>query len=59
MLALTGQFEAAFEFLARTDRYQIHGVHMAIALHEMHLLALPKLPSAPLSMYNYIVKNDI
>lgn len=48
VLALTGQFEAALEFLARIEKYQIHGTHMAIALNEMHLLALPKAPTAPL-----------
>lgn len=50
MLILTGQFEAAIEFLARNHRYQIHGVHMAIALNEMHLLCLPLHANAPLSM---------
>ncbi|KAF5296103.1 hypothetical protein FQA39_LY02737 [Lamprigera yunnana] len=48
VLALTGQFEAALEFLSRTGKYQIHGVHMGIVLNELHMLALPKLPSAPL-----------
>ncbi|KAK4879895.1 hypothetical protein RN001_008041 [Aquatica leii] len=48
VLALTGQFEAALEFLGRITRYQIHGVHIAIALNELHMLALPRLPSAPL-----------
>ncbi|KAF5308812.1 hypothetical protein FQR65_LT06045 [Abscondita terminalis] len=50
VLALTGQFEAALEFLGRTSRYQIHSVHMSIALNEIHMLALPKLPNAPLRM---------
>ncbi|KAK5646486.1 hypothetical protein RI129_004950 [Pyrocoelia pectoralis] len=48
VLALTGQFEAALEFLGRVEKYQIHGVHMAIALNEMHLLGLPKAPTSPL-----------
>lgn len=37
-LALTGQFEAAIEFLSRSDAYRVHAVHMAIALHELGML---------------------
>ena len=41
MLFLTGQFEAAVEFLFRIDRLRAHAVHVAIALFEADLLALP------------------
>ncbi|XP_023022838.2 nuclear pore complex protein Nup93 [Leptinotarsa decemlineata] len=42
VLALTGQFEEAFAFLSRTDKFRPHSVHMAIALNELYMLALPK-----------------
>lgn len=48
VLLLTGQFEAALEFLARIERYKVHSVHMAIALKELYLLGGPYDPSAPL-----------
>ncbi|ENN73001.1 hypothetical protein HUJ04_005601 [Dendroctonus ponderosae] len=48
VLALTGQFEAAIEFLARIERFKVHAVHMAIALNELYLLAGPHDTSAPL-----------
>ncbi|KAL1513451.1 hypothetical protein ABEB36_002861 [Hypothenemus hampei] len=48
VLALTGQFEAAIEFLARIERFKVHAVHMAIALNELYLLAGPHDASAPL-----------
>ncbi|KAL3282768.1 hypothetical protein HHI36_005935 [Cryptolaemus montrouzieri] len=48
MLLLTGQFEAALEFLARIEKYKVHSVHMAIALKELYLLGGPYDPSAPL-----------
>ncbi|EDW82712.1 uncharacterized protein Dwil_GK24989 [Drosophila willistoni] len=41
VLALTGQFESAIEFLARTETNRPHAVHMAIALHELCLLGVP------------------
>ena len=41
VLFLTGQFEAAIEFLFRIDRLRAHAVHVAIALFESDLLALP------------------
>ena len=41
VLFLTGQFEAAVEFLFRIDRLRAHAVHVAIALFEADLLALP------------------
>ncbi|XP_068159927.1 nuclear pore complex protein Nup93-1 [Drosophila tropicalis] len=41
VLALTGQFESAIEFLARTEANRPHAVHMAIALHELCLLGVP------------------
>ncbi|RZB77466.1 nuclear pore complex protein Nup93 [Asbolus verrucosus] len=48
VLALTGQFEAAIEFLPRTERYKVHAVHMAIALNELYLLAGSRDSTAPL-----------
>ncbi|KAL7728858.1 hypothetical protein ACLKA6_004203 [Drosophila palustris] len=47
-LALTGQFEAAIEFLARTDANRVHAVHMAIALHELGILGGVRSVSQPL-----------
>lgn len=48
VLLLTGQFEAAFEFLFRIERYRVHSVHMAIAINEIYLLAGPSDCAAPL-----------
>ncbi|XP_050302655.1 nuclear pore complex protein Nup93-like [Anthonomus grandis grandis] len=48
VLALTGQFEAAIEFLSRVERFKVHAVHMAIALNELYLIAAPHDTSAPL-----------
>lgn len=48
VLALTGQFESAIEFLARTESYRTHAVHMAIALNEVCLLGTPSSVKAPL-----------
>ncbi|KRT79461.1 hypothetical protein AMK59_8427, partial [Oryctes borbonicus] len=48
VLVLTGQFEAAFEFLSRIERYRVHAVHMAIALNEIYLLAGPSDCASPL-----------
>lgn len=48
VLALTGQFEAAIDFLARIERFKVHAVHMAIALNEIYLIAGPHDTSAPL-----------
>ena len=42
LLFLTGQFEAAIEFLSRIDSYRAHAIHVAIALNESDLLILPK-----------------
>lgn len=41
VLLLTGQFEAAVEFLSRHDRLLTHSVHIALVLHELNLLLLP------------------
>ncbi|GAB6021639.1 Nucleoporin nup93, variant 2 [Chamberlinius hualienensis] len=41
VLFLTAQFEAAIEFLSRIDRLRVHAVHVALALFEAKLLALP------------------
>ncbi|XP_043287801.1 nuclear pore complex protein Nup93-like [Venturia canescens] len=50
MLFLTGQFEAAIEFLARGAgaRHLPHAVHLAAALHEHSLLATSQSVLAPL-----------
>nr|CAH7760952.1 unnamed protein product [Callosobruchus chinensis] len=48
VLALTGQFEAAFEFLFRIEKFRVHGVHMAVALSELYILAGPADVNAPL-----------
>ncbi|KAI5634531.1 nup93/Nic96 domain-containing protein [Phthorimaea operculella] len=48
VLALTGQFEPAIEFLSRIQRYQVHGVHMALALHDVYMLGTPRNVQAPL-----------
>lgn len=42
LLALTGQFEAAIEFLSRFERYRTHAVHIALALNELFMLAGPR-----------------
>ncbi|ELT94870.1 hypothetical protein CAPTEDRAFT_177509 [Capitella teleta] len=41
ILFLTGQFEAAVEFLSRIERLRCHAVHVAIALYELNLLLQP------------------
>lgn len=48
VLLLTGQFEAAVEFLRRSDRLLCHAVHIAVALYSCRLLAVPRALSAPL-----------
>lgn len=48
VLALTGQFEAAIEFLSRVERFRVHAVHMAIALNELYILGVPNDKSTPL-----------
>ncbi|CAG4943938.1 unnamed protein product [Colias eurytheme] len=48
VLTLTGQFEPAIEFLSRIPRYQVHGVHMALALHDVYMLGTPRNVQAPL-----------
>ena len=47
VLFLTGQFEAALEFLARFDQLRSHAVHVAIALHELGLLLTSHNTNAP------------
>lgn len=42
VLFLTGQFEAAIEFLSRAETFRSHAVHFAIALFKMQLLLLPE-----------------
>lgn len=48
ILLQTGQFEAAVEFLSRKEALRCHAVHIALALHEMNLLALPSEVHAPM-----------
>jgi len=50
MLFLTGQFEAAIEFLATGAgaRHLPHAVHLAAAMHEHNLLAVSQSVLAPL-----------
>lgn len=48
ILVLTGQFEAAIEFLSRFDRFRTHAVHIALALNELHLLTGPRNVQEPL-----------
>lgn len=48
MLFLTGHFELAIDSLFRNDRYYVHAVHVAIALAEQELLALPDRIQRPL-----------
>lgn len=48
MLFLSGQFEAAIEFLARVDKLKVHAIHLALALNELNLLALPTNIQSPL-----------
>lgn len=48
VLALTGQFEAGVEFLARFDKYRAHAVHIALALSELHMIGGPRNLQEPL-----------
>lgn len=48
VLVLTGQFEAAIEFLSRVEHLRHHAVHMALVLYELNLLFLPSTCQAPL-----------
>lgn len=48
VLALTGQFEAAIEFLSRFERYRTHAVHIALALNEQYMLGGPRNVQEPL-----------
>lgn len=48
VLFLTGQFEAAVDFFARIDRLRCHALHVALALFESQLLALPIHVQSPL-----------
>ncbi|XP_064611037.1 nuclear pore complex protein Nup93-like [Liolophura sinensis] len=41
VLWLTAQFEAALEFLSRIEKLRSHAVHVALALHELHILHTP------------------
>jgi len=41
VLFLTGQFEAAIEFLSRIERLRYHAVHVALVLFELKMLVLP------------------
>lgn len=48
VLTLTGQFEAAIEFLSRFDRYKTHAVHIALGLNELFMIAGPRNVTQPL-----------
>ncbi|CAH1270686.1 NUP93 [Branchiostoma lanceolatum] len=48
VLFLTGQFEAAIDFLFRTDQLRAHAVHVAVVLYEMKLLLTPNTVQAQL-----------
>lgn len=48
VLTLTGQFEAAIEFLSRFDRYRTHAVHIALGLNELFMIAGPRNVQQPL-----------
>jgi len=50
VLFLTGQFEAAIEFLSRAETFRSHAVHFAIALYKIRLLLLPETIQAQLLM---------
>ncbi|PIK35818.1 putative nuclear pore complex protein [Apostichopus japonicus] len=53
VLFLSAQFEAAIEFLSRTDsNLRSHAVHAAIALHELGLLILPENTQTPILSRN-------
>jgi len=54
VLFLTGQFEAAVDFFARIDRLRCHALHVALALYESQLLALPIHVQSPLSKIFFI-----
>ena len=41
VLFLTGQFEAAIDFLAHEERLRCHAVHVALAMFESQFLAVP------------------
>jgi len=51
VLFLSGQFEAAIEFLSRIDRLRCHTVHVALVLYEMGLLLTPHSIQAQLCEY--------
>lgn len=53
VLALTGQFEAAIEFLARTEQYRTHAVHITLALNELGIIGGPRNVQKPLCMSIY------
>lgn len=48
MLTLTGQFEAAIEFLSRFERYRTHALHIALGLNELFMIAGPRNVQQPL-----------
>ncbi|XP_074644286.1 nuclear pore complex protein Nup93-like [Tubulanus polymorphus] len=52
VLLLTAQFEAALAFLSRFDRLRCHAVHIALALYEVNLLALPQTTQGQLLSVN-------
>lgn len=59
VLALTGQFEAAIEFLSRTEKYRTHAVHIALALNELFLIGGPRNVQEPLCEFINIMHLNI
>uniref|UniRef100_A0A1B6CIL9 Nuclear pore protein n=1 Tax=Clastoptera arizonana TaxID=38151 RepID=A0A1B6CIL9_9HEMI len=48
LLFLTGQWEASIDFLMRNDKLRVHGVHIAIVLHDLDMIGLPMDMKSPL-----------
>lgn len=48
ILGLTGQFEAAIEFLSRFDKYNATAIHVALALNELCMIGGPRNIQEPL-----------
>lgn len=57
MLTLTGQFEAAIEFLSRFERYRTHALHIALGLNELFMIAGPRNVQQPLCEWGLFFVN--
>lgn len=55
VLFLTGQFEAAIDFLAHEERLRCHAVHVALAMFESQFLAVPLNIQSLLCKFLYII----